>query len=394
MKSRKFLPVLVIILLVFAAAFGYVYTRQQGAKSTTATANAAQAIADAFTETAQVMQAIADASTATARVEEANATATAKAEEAAAGTSTATARMKEQPVELILIEDAVADGSSEISGMAWHGDVLILLPQYPDQFGEGHGALLAIPKMDILAYLDGKSSEPLTPTRIKLSAEGLDIPGFQGYEAIAFYQDKIFLTIEAGEGADMRGYLISGIVEENEIKLDTSNIAEIPLPIASENHTNESLVVIGDKVLTFYELNGADLVPQPAAQVFDLDLNLESSIPLPNLEYRLTDAAFVDGKIWVINYFFPGDIDMLPKVDPLAEAYGEGKTHAQYEQVERLVELNYNESGMTLTNFAPIQMTLEEDARNWEGLVLLDQRGFLVVTDRFPATLLGFVKMP
>jgi len=283
----------------------------------------------------------------------------------------------EQPVALIPLAGEVADASAEVSGLA-------------ERFGEGDGVLFALPKADILNYLDGKSTAPLTPVRIKLSAAGLkeSIPNFQGYEAIGFHGDQVFMS------ADMHGYLVSGTIAENEIKLDASKVIEIPMPIDSENHTDEALVVTDDKVLTFYELNGADLVPQPAAQVFNFELNPETSISLPQLEYRLTDAAFADGKIWVINYFFPGDTDMLPKVDPLAETFGEGATHAKYDQVERLVELSYNDSGITLTNTAPIQMTLVEDSRNWEGLVMLDQRGFLVATDKYPGTLLGFVEMP
>jgi hypothetical protein len=33
----------------------------------------------------------------------------------------------------------------------------------------------------------------------------------------------------------------------------------------------------------------------------------------------------------------------------------------------------------------------DEAARNWEGVVRLEDRGFLLVTDTFPRTLLGFV---
>jgi hypothetical protein len=340
MKTRKAIFVLVLIALVVAAIAGYLYLRPQRTAST--------------------------------------------------------ATGSEQPVELIPLAGEVADASAEVSGLAWHDDSLILLPQYPERFGKGDGALFALPKADILSYLDGKSSAPLQPMKIKLSAAGLkeSVPNFQGYEAIGFHGDQVFMTIEAGAGKDMHGYLVSGKMERNEITLDASKVVEIRLPIQSENHSDEALVVTDDKVLTFYELNGADLVPQPAAQAFDFELNSEPGISFPHLEYRVTDAAFANGKIWVINYFYPGDTDMLPSVDPLAEKYGEGSTHAQYDQVERLVELNYSDTGITLTDTAPVQMSLVEDSRNWEGLVLLDQRGFLVATDKYPSTLLGFVKMP
>jgi hypothetical protein len=284
----------------------------------------------------------------------------------------------------------IADPKAEVSGLAWHGDTLILLPQYPERFGAGDGTLFAISKQEILKSLDGKSMPPVTPVEIKLTATGLkeSIENFQGYEAIGFHGDQVFMTIEAGEGLDMHGYLVSGSIKGDEIKLDTSKVIEIPLPTPSENHTDEALIVTDDKVLTFFEINGAELNPKPAAEVFDFNLNHVGSIPFPHIEYRVTDAALTsDNKIWVINYFFPGDTDMLPKVDPLAKF----DTDKKYDQVERLVEFDYNESGITMTDSAPVQIPLVEDARNWEGLVLLDERGFLVVTDKFPTTILGFV---
>ena len=62
--------------------------------------------------------------------------------------------------------------------------------------------------------------------------------------------------------------------------------------------------------------------------------------------------------------------------------------------MERLVELNYSSDGITLADSAPIQLTLDGDnARNLEGLVVLDNQGFLMVTDKFPSTMLIFVKM-
>ena len=56
------------------------------------------------------------------------------------------------------------------------------------------------------------------------------------------------------------------------------------------------------------------------------------------------------------------------------------------------VEFQYNEEGITRIDQPPIQLQLlPDDLRNWEGIVRLDDRGFLIVTDKFPETILGFV---
>ena len=108
----------------------------------------------------------------------------------------------------------------------------------------------------------------------------------------------------------------------------------------------------------------------------------------------MTDATAVDenDRFWLINYFFPGDTDLRPLSDPLSQQFGQGTTHQQHEQVERLVELQLGAAAITLTGAPPIQLQLPDDeARNWEGLVHLDERGFLLATDKFPTTILGFV---
>ncbi|MBL8063556.1 MAG: hypothetical protein JNK32_11080 [Anaerolineales bacterium] len=309
------------------------------------------------------------------------------------------ATAQEQPVTVLELAGPIAVPEAELSGLGWHGETLILLPQYPEGFGDGDGALFALSKQDILAALDGTHPTPLEPAPVHLTAPGLkeSIPNFQGYEAIGFHGNQVFLTIEAGEGIDMHGYIVSGEIsaDSTEITLDTSNVVEIPMAFPSDNHSDEALIVTEDSVLTFFEINGADLNPAPSAHVFSFDLEPQGTLSLPNLEYRLTDAVLDSNNIWVINYFFPGDTDLATSNDPLVAAYGEGPTHAQQEQVERLVEMNYSPNGITLANSAPIQLTLDGDnARNLEGLVALDKQGFLLVTDKFPSTMLIFVEMP
>ena len=308
----------------------------------------------------------------------------------------AKATANEQPVTVLELMGPIAVPDAELSGLGWHGETLILLPQYPERFGEGDGAVFALSKAAIQTAVQTATS--LEPKPVTLNAPGLkeSIPNFQGYESIVFHGDQVFLTIEAGEGTDMHGYLVSGEIsaDESEITLDVSNVVEIPMAFPSDNHSDEAILIMGDSVLTFFEINGADLNPAPVAHIFDLDLDPQGAISIPHLEYRLTDAAADGNNFWVINYFFPGDTDMAPSVDPLAETYGEGPTHAQQDQVERLVEMKYSPNGISFANSAPIQLTLDGDtARNLEGLVLLDEQGFLLVTDKFPSTMLIFVEI-
>jgi len=305
----------------------------------------------------------------------------------------------EETVTVIPLDGPIARDKAELSGLAWQGDMLILLPQYPDRFGKDDGMLFAIPKDEILGFLDGKSPGPIAPTTIRFFAPDLqeNIPDFEGYEAIAFSDENVYLTIEAGKDEQMMGYLVGGefFAGPPEIRMDTSRLVQIPPQALIDNRTNEALIVTGNQVLTFFEVNGAKLNPAPVAHVFGLDLTPLGTISFPNLEYRLTDAALgPDGQIWVINKASPNDTDILPKSDPLSKEYGEGSTHKKYPQVERLVALNNTAAGITLADLPPIPLELIEDARNWEGLVALDGRGFLLVTDSSPDTLLVFVPMP
>ena len=310
-------------------------------------------------------------------------------------------KLVEVPVTEIAISGPASTPEAELSGLAWYGENLILLPQYPNLFDEsGDGQLFYLPKAELSLYIGGARGAALEPRPIKLIAPDLtdQIRNYQGFESIGFSGDRVFMTIEAGEGKDMMGYIISGTISPDlsTLTLDTTKLTEIPPQAKSENHSDESIMVMEDKILTFYEVNGKDIVSKPEVHVFDFDLNPIGTIPLENLEYRLTDTAIgVGNNIWGINYFFPGDEDLMPTSDPILERFGTGETHAQFPQVERLIRYQYSDSGITLvTNKKPLYLTLTEDIRNWEGLVSLDTIGFIMVTDKFPRTILAFVPLP
>ena len=139
----------------------------------------------------------------------------------------------------------------------------------------------------------------------------------------------------------------------------------------------------------FYEANGAGVNEAPQAYTIDLATGEVSSIPFPNVEYRITDvtAHDADGVFWGINYFFAGEEFLAAENDPVFDQYGMGASQAEFDGFERLVAFQYTPDGIELVDQAPIQILMTEDSRgrNWEGIVALDDMGYLVITDRFHA---------
>jgi hypothetical protein len=307
----------------------------------------------------------------------------------------------EQPVTLLPLGGALQSKDAELSGLAWYGDHLIMLPQFPGWEHEGPACLYTVTKAELLAQIDHTASGPLTPRCIVFDSGGLEknISGFEGYESIGFSGDQAYLTVETHRRIG-KGLLVTGRIapDLSVLKLEASPQVVLPLPADVPNAGFEALVVGGDRLLTLYEGNGARVNPAPSAESFDRSLGSAGKVSFPALEYRLTDATALDaaGRFWVINYNYPGTVDHFnPAPDPFTARYGTGPTHAQHAQVERLIELQVTPGGIVLTDQPPIQLQLTEDEpRNWEGLVRLEDRGFLLVTDKFPKTLLGFVPMP
>lgn len=296
----------------------------------------------------------------------------------------------------IPLAGALTNPSAEISGMAWYGDWLILLPQYPFFNRDGQdGALYALPKADIDAFINGESDAPLEPQPILLdSSLRHQIAGYEGYEAIAFVGDTVYLTIEASSSDGMMGYLVRGQMEPDLSGVTFFTETAVILPQATlANKTDEAILLIGDEVLTMYEANGLLPNPNPVAHIFGADLAEKGTMPFPRMEYRVTDATEIDenGRFWVINYNFPSENGVQTDDDPIAAQYGKGATHADRDGVERLVELQYSPDGISRIDAPPVQLQLlPDELRNWEGIVRFND-GWLLATDKYPTTMLGYV---
>ncbi|MEM7033998.1 MAG: hypothetical protein AAF629_30940 [Chloroflexota bacterium] len=303
----------------------------------------------------------------------------------------------EVAVTVIPLAGPLTSRNAEISGLAWYGDYLILLPQYPNRFDN---SIFALPKQAVADFLKGTSTAVLNPQAIPIQTPGLtSIRGYEGFEAIAFVGDQVFLTIEASPRGDMKGYLVKGTIEPDlsQVVLQTETPTEIQPQSDLSNYSDETLIVGGESILTIYEANGQNVNPNPVTHLFDLAGQPQHTMSFPNIEYRITDATALDEeqRFWAINYLFPGNVGKLnPAPDLLRAKFGSGTSHQARENVvERLVEFQVTDTGIEFTDTPPIQLVLlPDEARNWEGVVRFDSpQGFLLATDKFPETILAFV---
>jgi hypothetical protein len=297
----------------------------------------------------------------------------------------------------------------EVSGMTWKGDTLVILPQDPTLFaGAGQLGFFVLHKNEILAAIDGTADGPLQPRQVTCRAVGLSriVKGFDGLEAVGLMGDRCYLTVEAEDDTTMAGYLVCGQYDmvNNEVVMDMTHLTAIPMGLNIPNVAEEALVIDDGQVITISEANGRNVNPKPVAKAFNADIDFEVTLPMPNIEYRVTDATGVDKakRFWVVNYYFPAEREKLdPAPDPELERFGDPNSFDPDACLERLLELRIVRTCVqgdfierTATPPVILAPLPDNTCRNWEAIVRLDQRGFLVMTDQYPATLLAFVPYP
>lgn len=290
----------------------------------------------------------------------------------------------------------------EISGLTWYGDTLVVLPQYPSRAaGDDERRLYGVPRSALQEAVTDSAAAPLEPFPIPVKTQGIEEHAsvYEGCEGIVFSEDRVYLVIEGNaDGPGMKGHLLRGHVAPGlrHIRVEGTEERIVPQQARLDNMSYESLLTRGDTVLTIFEANGARVNPSPRAYRFGPELRDLGSVSFPTLEYRVTDATALDvqDRFWVTNYFYPGEREVLrPAPDSLALRHGEGPTHQTAKGVERLVQYRYTDDGIQRTEQAPIWFELGDAGRNWEGLARFED-GFLVATDKFPATILAYVPAP
>ncbi len=317
-------------------------------------------------------------------------------------TSTSKADLSEHDVQLLPVGGALAQRKSEISGFAWYKDRLIVLPQRPATWNPtcSPGCFSTLDRAAIERAVAG---DPTPLEAQMLPVRGVEkitsLEGVQGLEAIALQGERVFMLVEAqSKDRHMRGYLALGHVEGNldAIVIDSVSSIELPAQTGVDNLSYEAVVATPDQVVAIYEANGA-LNPTPRVLCFDpAGQHIETKV-FPHIEYRITDAAPPDpgGYFWTINYFYPPELALACNSDELNERFGVAAPPPKGVSVERLVRMRIDKGAITLAPDPPIRLrTIANQPRNWEALAVLPGKGFIIATDMYPATMMGFVRYP
>ena len=296
---------------------------------------------------------------------------------------------RERFIQEIKLEGLITNPKEEISGMDWYGEKLFLLPE---NLG---GYLFMLSKNKIREHIIlGRGSLKPKKTIFNTPDYSNFILGFDGFEALTFDGNDVYILIEAEQNGMMVGYLAWGSINPNsyEINIGEKNIQKVDTPIQIDNLSFESIISHNKRLLILYEANGSNLTEdtyQLSMSVNDLSL---ARIKSPNIEYRITDATKVkNNKFWVINYYWPGDEkDLKPGLDRLRK----DKDNDTNQTIERLVEFKIKRNELKLTKNKPVDLILEEgSSRNWEAIVRFDDSGFLIATDKYPRMILAYIKL-
>ncbi|MEN8007349.1 MAG: hypothetical protein ABFS42_10065 [Candidatus Krumholzibacteriota bacterium] len=308
-------------------------------------------------------------------------------------------------VQLLTLEGPLAAAEAEVSSMTWQGDTLVILPQFPDKFAaDGMLGFFGVEKQEILAILDSGGRDPIRPHQVYCKAPGLAgvVRGFDGLEAMGCIGDRYFMTVEAEDDTVMAGFLVSGHYDmvDDIVVMDMTRLASIPLGLNIPNVAEETIIIDGLRVITISEANGLNINPEPKAKVFNVEAEFTGVLAMPQIEYRVTDATALDeeGRFWVVNYYYPPERWKLdPAPDPELARFGDPASFDPDQCVERLLELRLTaDDRIVRTQSPPLNLALlpDRECRNWEAVVRLDDRGFLLMTDKYPGTLLAFVPFP
>jgi hypothetical protein len=273
------------------------------------------------------------------------------------------------------LDGLITDRKQEISGMTTYKDNLILLPE------NRNGYYFYIPFDEIMNTL--RTGDKILPVQKTFTTRKLKerYPGLDGFEAIAFNGDNVYVMVEVRIDGKMAGLLLWGTIIPSTMEIDIpeENIMLIKPPAQIDNFSFESLTITDGQLIVIYETNGSKTIDRPFQYVVNLDDMSINKTPFPHIDFRLTDAtSVIDNRFWMINYYWTGDKETLGVPNDVG--------------IERLVEFKLGYNGIERSSSEYITLDNLDDPHNWEGLVRFG-RGFLICTDKWPRMVLGYIHL-
>ena len=308
-------------------------------------------------------------------------------------------RPAELPLNEIEVFGRLARPDAAISSMAWFGDQLVLLPRFPIRFVQGgdRGVIFVLRQDQLLGALEQQRQDPIITSEVAFEAPGLEaaVPGYEGFEAIAFRNFEVFLTVKAIVDGVTKAYLFKGELSGDlrTLSVDVAGKVALPDPPPGLPVGYEALAISEGRAIALPGINGVDFVRAPSAPVLSAaDLSAQDPVPMAPLGLRLADVTTVDldGTFWAINRRGSDEDELEPSPDPLIQRYGEVGSHLETDAVERLVQLRLGEQGVEIVERPPILVSLGDRNRRWEAVVRLGSEGFLLMTSS-PTVVLGFL---
>ena len=271
------------------------------------------------------------------------------------------------------LDGLITDRKQEISGMTTYKDNLILLPE------NLNGYYFYIPFDEIMNTL--RTGDKILPVQKTFTTRKLKerYSGLDGFEAIVFNGDDVYIMVEVRIDGKMAGLLLWGTIIPSTMEIDIpeENVMLISTPVQIDNFSFESLTIINGQLIMLYETNGWRTISKPFQYVVNLEDMSLNKTPFPHMDFRITDAtSVVDNKFWAINYYWTGDKEVLGVKDTIG--------------IERLVEFKLGSTGITRSTSNYITLQNTEFPHNWEGLVRFND-GFLICTDKWPKMILGYI---
>lgn len=292
-----------------------------------------------------------------------------------------------------------SEKGSEFSSMCWVKSDLLLVPQYPSYFRSkmNKDIMFYIPKEKISQGIKSSGNERIVPTIVELNNNYTYklLDGYEGFEGVCYDGKYLYFTVEYNADCG-KAVVVKGEISEKDqsITLIDDAYVIVDLPANVSNAAYESISVVGDFLYIIYEANGRKVNPHPIAKKIAKDFSTVEDIIMDHIEYRITDVSSFnsDGEGWAINNHWAGDIKRYdPEEDKIINPYSE-YNNAKV-GLERIIPIKIKNTEIIFDSSRNVTYMKREHlnySNNWEGLVKIDNIGFLVVTDKYPDTRLRF----